>query len=111
MANPWSGETILVLNGQEHCLKLTLGALATLEEMLETGSLGALVERFETGAFSSRDILAVLLVALRASGWNDPVETLQNGDIAGGPLGAAQVAAQLIVRAFSLPEVQDTDAV
>jgi hypothetical protein len=34
MANPWSGEVALRLNGERHVAKLTLGALAELEAQL-----------------------------------------------------------------------------
>ena len=63
MANPWSGEVALVIDGQRRVLKLTLGALAELEQALEVPSLVALVERFEGGGFSSRDVLALSLSA------------------------------------------------
>ena len=48
MANPWTGEVALVINGEVRVLKLTLGALAGLEQALQAGSLVELVERFET---------------------------------------------------------------
>ena len=54
MANPWRGEVALVIDGQRRVLKLTLGALAELEQVLEAGSLVDLVERFEAGRFSRR---------------------------------------------------------
>ena len=47
MANPYAGEVALVIDGQRHVLKLTLGALAELESALGADSLVALVERFE----------------------------------------------------------------
>lgn len=92
----------LVVDGQSHDLRLTLGALAGLEAELQTGSLVELVERFETGRYASRDVLAILRAGLRG-GRADPVPDLEHGDIEGGPLRAAQVAAQLLVRAFTLP--------
>ena len=46
MVNPYRGEVLLILNGVSHVLKLTLGALAELEEALGTESLLDLVERF-----------------------------------------------------------------
>ena len=55
MANPWAGEVALVIDGERHVLKLTLGALAELEAGLESDSLVALVERFESGGYSARD--------------------------------------------------------
>ncbi|WP_239194811.1 gene transfer agent family protein [Thalassobius sp. Cn5-15] len=103
-ANPYAGEVTLVLNGQPLALKLTLGALAELEASLGADTLIALVERFETGAFSSRDVLALLLAGLRGGGWQGNAADLASADINGGPLAAARIAATLLLRAFSLPE-------
>ncbi|MFD0908993.1 gene transfer agent family protein [Ruegeria arenilitoris] len=57
MVNPWTGEVALVIDGQRRVLKLTLGALAELEQELGAGSLVELVQRFEGGAYSSGDVL------------------------------------------------------
>lgn len=65
MANPWAGEVALTLDGERHVLKLTLGALAELESGLDSGTLVDLVERFESGAFSTRDVLALIVAGLR----------------------------------------------
>ena len=59
MANPHAGEVALVIDGQRRVLKLTLGALAELEESLGAPSLMALIERFESGRFSARDVMAL----------------------------------------------------
>lgn len=103
MANPWTGEVALTVNGERRVLKLTLGALAELEDSLETGSLLALVERFEQGAFSTRDVLALIVAGLRGGGWQGGRGDLVSADIEGGPVAAAQVAGQLLARAFALP--------
>ncbi|MEO0772889.1 MAG: gene transfer agent family protein [Pseudomonadota bacterium] len=107
MANPWAGEVALVLNGERHVLKLTLGALAEMEAALETGSLVDLVARFEGGAFSSRDVLALIVAGLRGGGWRGSAGDLISADIEGGLTGAARVAAELLARAFMLPEGAD----
>ncbi|KPP85501.1 MAG: Protein of unknown function (DUF3356) [Rhodobacteraceae bacterium HLUCCO07] len=104
MANPWSGEVALVIDGERHVLKLTLGALAELEAGLESGTLIELVERFEGGAFSSRDVLALIVAGLRGGGWQGSAADLVQAEIAGGPMVAARVAAELLARAFMLPE-------
>lgn len=104
MANPWTGEVALVIDGQRQVLKLTLGALAELEAGLETGTLVDLVERFEGGAFSTRDVLALIVAGLRGGGWQGRPGDLIRAEIAGGPLGAARAAAELLARAFMLPE-------
>ncbi len=103
MANPWAGEVEVVLDGVPQVAKLTLGALAELEAGLGEGSLVALAERFESGRFSGRDVLAVVVAGLRGGGWKGRAEDLLAVEIGGGPMGAARVAAALLARAFALP--------
>lgn len=103
MVNAWTGEVALTLDGQAHVCKLTLGALAELETALEAGTLVELVERFENGAFSTRDVLALIVAGLRGGGWQGRAKDLLATEIGGGPLEAARVAAELLARAFSLP--------
>lgn len=103
-ANPWSSEVALVIGGERRVLKLTLGALAELEAALETGTLVELVERFEGGAFSTRDVLALIVAGLRGGGWQGRAGDLVAAEIEGGPVGAARAAAELLARAFMLPE-------
>jgi len=104
MVNPYRGEVALVIDGQPHVLRLTLGALAELEAALETSSLLALVERFETGAFSTRDLLALLTAGLRGGGWDGDVDALKAAQIEGGPVGAARTAARLLAASFSVQD-------
>ncbi|MFV0492427.1 MAG: gene transfer agent family protein [Pseudorhodobacter sp.] len=104
MMNPWAGEVVLVLDGERHVAKLTLGALAELEDALDTGTLIELVERFETGRFSSRDVLALIVAGLRGGGWNGTANNLRTVEIGGGPVEAVRVAAQLLARAFGTPQ-------
>jgi hypothetical protein len=106
MVNPWGGEVALVLDGERHLAKLTLGALAELEATLETGALVDLVERFESGRFSTRDVLALVVAGLRGGGWRGSSDDLRTVDIAGGPIEAARAAAELLARAFAVPEVR-----
>ncbi|MDF3605692.1 gene transfer agent family protein [Paracoccus sp. DMF-8] len=100
MANPYAGEVQVVLDGQPHAARLTLGALAGLETELAESSMIALVERFETGRFSSRDVLAVLVAGLKGGGWRGEAGDLMTAEIQGGPVAAAQAAAALLARAF-----------
>lgn len=102
MSNPWRGEVDLVIDGESVRARLTLGALAELEAALGAGSLVALAERFEGGAVSARDVLAVLGVAARAGGWSGSDEDLARAEIGGGPLAGARIAAQLLARAFGV---------
>ncbi|KPP87236.1 MAG: Protein of unknown function (DUF3356) [Rhodobacteraceae bacterium HLUCCA08] len=104
MANPHAGEVALVIDGEPRVLKLTLGALAELEAGLQTGSLADLVARFEGEAFSSRDVLALIVAGLRGGGWRGRAEDLVAAEIEGGLVGAAQAAAELLARAFAGPQ-------
>jgi len=106
MANPYRGEVSLVLDGRAYVLRLTLGALAELEESLEAGSLLELVERFESGGFSTRDLLALLAAGLKGGGWQGALPDLLAAEIEGGPLGAARIAARLLAVSFAVPEPQ-----
>lgn len=103
MGNPWTGEVALVIDGESRVLKLTLGALAGLEHALAAGSLVELVERFESGGFSTRDVLAVVVAGLQGGGSDLTRADLLRAEIAGGPMAAARVAAELLARAFMMP--------
>jgi hypothetical protein len=104
MANPYAGEVALVLDGETHVMKLTLGALAELEGWLQADSLPALVERFEAGGFTARDVLALVCAGLRGGGWQGEPADLAKAEIGGGPLEAARAAAQLLALSFRLPQ-------
>ncbi|GGL85244.1 hypothetical protein GCM10011534_03930 [Pseudooceanicola nanhaiensis] len=103
MGNPYHGEVALVLNGERVVMRLTLGALAELEATLGEDTLVALVERFESGSFSSRDVMALIVAGLRGGGWRGRAEDLLSAEIEGGPMAAARAAAELLARAFAVP--------
>lgn len=100
MVNPWAGEVEVVIDGEARVAKLTLGALAELEAAMGADTLVALVQRFEGGAVSSRDVLALVVAGLRGGGWRGTAGDLLSAEIAGGAVGAARVAAELLARAF-----------
>lgn len=102
--NPYRGDVTLTLNGEAQVMRLTLGALAELEAALGEGSLLALVERFETGAFSAADLIALLLAGLRGGGMAIDRTALMAGSIEGGPIAAAKAGALLLKRAFSVAD-------
>ncbi|AHD00853.1 gene transfer agent family protein [Leisingera methylohalidivorans] len=104
MVNPQAGEAELIVNGTPYALKLTLGALAGLEDSLEEGTLVDLVQRFEQGRFSARDVLALLAAGLQGGGHELSREALASAAITGGPMQAAKVAADLLVRSFTVPD-------
>ena len=104
MANPWEGEVAVVIDGERRVMKLTLAALAELEASLDADNLIALVERFETGRFSTRDVLALIVAGLRGGGWRGRAADLMTAEIEGGAAEAARLAGQLLIRAFAFPE-------
>lgn len=101
MANPWAGEVAITIDGVAHVAKLTLGALAELEAAMGADSLVALAERFEAQRFSSRDVLMLIVAGLRGGGWQGGAPDLMTAEIAGGPVGATRLAAELLARAFA----------
>jgi hypothetical protein len=103
MANPHAGEVGLVIDGERFVLKLTLGALAELEGELGAGTLVELVERFEAGRFSTRDVLMLIVAGLRGGGWRGASRDLLSAEIEGGPVEAARAAGMLLARAFRVP--------
>ena len=107
MGNPWRGDVALVIDGQPPVMRLTLGALAELEASLDGDTLVSLVQRFEAGGFNTRDVLALIVAGLRGGGWRGQAADLMQADIAGGPMAAARAAAELLARAFMLPEQSD----
>ncbi len=104
MNNPFAGEVTLILDGRPHVAKLTLGALAELETVLGTDSLIGLVTRFEQGSYRARDVLALVVAGLRGGGWQGTADDLRTIEIGGGMIAAATAAAQLLARAFQMPD-------
>jgi hypothetical protein len=105
MANPHRGEVALEIDGETRVLRLSLGVLAELEVELGAGSLVDLVERFESGRFSARDLLALLAAGLKGGGGALP--DLGSARIAGGAAGAAKAAARLLALAFAGQDGED----
>lgn len=103
MANPWRGEVEITIDGVRRTMRLTLGALAELEERLG-GDVIALVERIEAGRISARDVAALILAGLRGGGWQGDAQALASAEIEGGFAEAARAAARLLVLAFAGPE-------
>ncbi len=104
MANRWRGDVVVVVDGKRCVARLTLGALAELEEGLNEASLVGLVERFEASRFASRDVVALLGAGLRGGGCKFSDAQIAQANIEGGPMAAAKAAAELLARAFVVPE-------
>ena len=103
-ANPYRGAVELCVNGKTLQARLSLGALATLEEELGEEGLLPLIERFENGAFSTTDLIDLLFAGLTAEGWDGTKEALKSAEIEGGILVAAKVAGEMLALAFSPPK-------
>lgn len=104
MGNRWRGDVCVTVGGEVCTARLTLGALAELEEGLAETSLIGLVERFEKSRFTSRDVVALLGAGLRGGGHQISDAELSSAKIEGGPMAAAKAAAELLARAFVVPE-------
>jgi hypothetical protein len=100
MVNPARGEVALEVNGVAMPMRLTLGGLAELEARLSVASLVALAERFESGAVSAGDLLALLGVGLRGAGATITDRDLAEAEIGGGALGALKAGIALMARSF-----------
>ncbi len=97
---PRSPEIIARLNGRSFRLLLTLGALAELEEALEADSLLALIERFEQGRFTSRDLIRLIAAGLRGAGHAVTEEEVARMTHEQGVQGFVTLAARLLAAAF-----------
>ena len=78
--------------------------MAEMEATMGAESMVDLVARFESGKFSSRDVMALVVAGLRGGGWAGTAADLLKADIEGSAVGAAKAAALLLVRAFTPPK-------
>lgn len=97
--NPFRGEVELMIEGTAYKMRLPLGVMVELESELESDSLMELVQRFETGVFSAKDLVALLRAGLRGGG-NEAVPL----NVDGGPVAAAKAGARLLAVTFAIPE-------
>lgn len=100
MVNPLRGEVALVVNGQRRIMRLTLGALASLEARLDSGSLMDLAERFETGRVSAADLTVLLTAALNGGGHAITEGELAAAEIRGGATAALRAGLEALAHAF-----------
>jgi len=101
MPNPHRGEVTAMLDGQAHTLRLTLGALAELETALDIPDLVALAERFERGALTSREAIAIIGAGLRGAGSETTDEDVARMTPDGGIAALIKTAASLLTKAFA----------
>ncbi|WP_372426719.1 gene transfer agent family protein [Salinarimonas chemoclinalis] len=100
MANSRRGDVAVAIDGATYTLRVTLGALAELEDALGAEDLGALAERLAEGRLKARDLVAILGAALRGGG-----HALADADVAAlaldeGVEPVARAAMEALARAF-----------
>jgi hypothetical protein len=98
-----------MVDGEMLPMRLTLGALAELEDAFQVDSLPALAERFVAGRLSARDITRILGAGLRGAG-----STLRDEQVAalrfdGGLDGAIAAAIALLDVSFGAGEGAGAD--
>jgi hypothetical protein len=87
------GDAAIVINGERKILRLTLGALADLEETLGQGDFRTLEKRLEAPRIA--DLLLILQALLQGGGALVTIEALKKAD-----LDLAE-AARAIAKAFA----------
>jgi hypothetical protein len=100
MANPQRGEVAIRIDGREHVMRLTLGALAGLEERLQAASLLGLAEKFETGGVAAAELIALLAAGIRGGGGAVSEAELAVAEFEGGAVGAMKAGLLLLSRTF-----------
>ena len=100
MVNRHRGETALMVAGEALPMRLTLGALAELEQAFAVDSLPALGERFVEGRLSARDIIRIIAAGLRGAGRAIGDEDVAGLSFDGGLSGAISAAIALLEATF-----------
>lgn len=100
LPNVHRGEVEARIDGQSYILKLTLGALAEIEQVLAFDIL-EISERFENGRISAGDCLVILIAALRAGGHDVTDKEVAAMEFEDGLSGAFALVSKLFVSAFS----------
>ena len=100
MVNRYRGETALMVEGMALPMRLTLGALAELEQAFAVDSLPALGERFAMGRLSARDVARILTAGLRGAGSPLGEDEVREMAFDGGLNGAIRAAIALLEATF-----------
>ena len=101
MVNRYRGEVALMVEGRALPMRLTLGALAELEDAFSVENLPALGERFAAGRLSARDIARILSAGLRGAGGTLPLDEVAALPFDGGLNGAIAAAIALLDATFA----------
>lgn len=100
MANQRRGDVDAVLGGKKYTLRLTLGALAELEQAFGADDLVALAGRFEGGRLSARDLLRIIAAGVRGGGADFSDDEIARMSMEGGVPAYVKLASELLVAAF-----------
>ncbi len=100
MSNKYRGEISAQLDGKTYTLRLTLAALAELEEALGGEDILAFARRLAGGEIHARDVIHILGAGLRGGGHDIDDEAAARMSPPGGPAEAMTLAARLIAAAF-----------
>jgi hypothetical protein len=98
------GEVAGRIDGEDHVLCLTLGALAELEDAFAADDVAALLARFGAGRLAARDLIRILGAGLRGGGMDVSDAAVADMRIDGGMAGAARLVAELLAAAFGEAE-------
>ncbi|MGE7472371.1 gene transfer agent family protein [Bosea sp. NPDC003192] len=101
MVNRYRGEVALMVEGRALPMRLTLGALAELEDAFSVENLPALGERFAAGRLSARDITRILSAGLRGAGGTLAVDEVASLSFDDGLNGAIAAAIALLDATFA----------
>lgn len=101
MVNRYRGEVALMVEGRVLPMRLTLGALAELEDAFSVENLPALGERFAAGRLSARDITRILSAGLRGAGGTLATDEVAALPFDGGLNGAIAAAIALLDATFA----------
>ncbi|MGX1787233.1 gene transfer agent family protein [Bosea sp. NPDC055332] len=101
MVNRYRGEVALMVEGRALPMRLTLAALAELEDAFAVENLPALGERFAAGRLSARDITRILSAGLRGAGGTLAADEVAALHFDGGLNGAIAAAIALLDATFA----------
>ncbi len=104
MANLHRGDIEATLDGRKYRLRLTLGALAELEQAYGDTDLLALAERFETGRIGAIDAIRLIGAGLRGAGSDIADDDVARMASTSGAAGYVAIVAELLRATFSPPE-------
>lgn len=110
MSNNYRGEIAAFLGGAERRLRLTLGALADLEDAFGAEDLSDLARRFANGTLKARDATRVIAAGLRGAGEQVSDDEVAGMHVEGGVAGYVDIVVRLIAATFGIDAHPDDAA-